>query len=82
MKYFSRTEHHEEMKIRKNKHHTHYEIDQLIDMLGLQNEPEFINIFCKLTPLERELFVENILDATEGENLRESLRYLILKEGN
>ncbi len=70
------------MEIRNSILLGHYEIDQLIDILGLKNDSDFADIFYKLTPLEKEIFVKNILDAIEGENLRESLRYLIIKEGN
>ncbi len=47
----------------------HYKIDQLVDMLGLKNDSDFTNVFYKLTPSEREIFVKNILDAIEGEDL-------------
>ncbi len=55
--------------IRMKRRLTHYKIDQLIDMLGLQNDSNFTDVFYKLIPAEREIFMKNILDALEEEDL-------------
>ena len=57
------------MGIRNNILLGHYKIDQLIDMLGFKNNSDFTDVFYKLTPSKRKLFVKNILDAIEGEDL-------------